>query len=197
MKKLFTVLSLIILFSSIFGQNRDNQFEVLIRKCSDFNSGNYRINPYLKLAIYIQTMDKNKALEILKEYAKTGKYEDQIIVVIKMFFKGKANTTLRRPLIGGAGFLGNTDYKDWPNEPIEIIDNIPFLITRGYSLGGKPEQSVNYLEYCIKNGEWSSNKYNIKKDEELKLTLKTFLSSKKWHIELSKEDKEFFENQIK
>lgn len=182
--------------TSTFGQNVNNQFEILIGQCSSFSSGNYKCNPYIKLANYIQSIDRTKAIEILKEYAKTYKYEDQIIVLTKMLFQAKKDSTLRRPLIGSADFMGNTDYKDWPNEPIEIINNIPFLITRGYSLGGEPEPSLKYLEFCIENGEWTKNNYCIKKEEELKTGLKTLLNSKKWSTELSTSDKTFIEKQI-
>ena len=82
------------------------------------------------------------------------------------------------------------------NYKIEIINGIPFLITRGYSLGGKAESSLQYLEYCIANGQWTNNNYSLIKNEELKPALKTLMNSKKWQKELTKSEKAFFERQI-
>lgn len=188
----------ILIFTSIclLGQNNDKKFEEMIKQCSDINSGNFKCKPYIELAIYLQSLDKKQAFSLLQENSKSQKFEDQIIIITRMLFQAKTDSLLRRPYIGGAYFFGGTDYKNWLNEPIEIVDGIPFLITQGYSLGGVPETSLSYLNYCFEHGEWSSTKYCIKSNEALKNALNTFLSSNKWKSKLSSFDKAFFENQI-
>lgn len=196
MKIILTIIIACALSVSSIAQNLDRQFEEKIGQCASINSGDYTCNSYLELANYIQTFDQTEAIEILKNFAKTGKYEDQIIILTKMLFQAKEDSVLRRPMIGAAGFAGNTDYEDWPLEPIEIINDIPFLITSGYSLGGRPESSIMYLEYCIKNGEWTKNNYSVKNIKELKYGLKLLFTSKKWNTELTSYNIAFFEKQI-
>lgn len=196
MKKLISMLFFGILFISAFGQSSDSLFEKLIAKCADFNSGNYKCESYIELASYIQSLETKQAIVVLTEYAKIAKYEDQMIVLTKMLFESKNDSPLRRPMIGGAIFLGNTTYDDWTNEPIEIINNVPFLITRGYFLGGLPESSLHYIEYCVENGVWTAVSYKTQTKDELNAALKTLLDSAKWKKELSKDEIAFFESQI-
>lgn len=197
MKKLLVVLLTGFIVLSSFGQDNNINFENLIKKCNGFNSDDFKSKPYIELASYIQSIEKEEAILVLKEFANTGKFEDQIIVLTKMLFVSKKDSILRRPFVGAAGFLGNTSYDDWAGEPIEIIDGIPFLITRGYSLGGCPESSLLYLEYCIENGEWTSIIYKTKTDEELKKALSLLLACEKWKIELNEIDTEFLKKQIR
>lgn len=196
MRNLLTIFLATSITASAFSLTLDKQFEALIRQCSSINSGNYKCNSYLKLASYVQNLSRTKALEVIRECTKSGKYEDQIIVLTKLLFQAKKNTNLRRPYIGAAGFLNKTDYADWPTEPVMIINNIPFLITGGYVIGGTPEPAWKYLEYCIENGEWTENKYLIKNQEELNDGLKALFASKKWNAELTTSDKNFLKKQI-
>ncbi|PKP04761.1 MAG: hypothetical protein CVU11_03350 [Bacteroidetes bacterium HGW-Bacteroidetes-6] len=198
MKKLISILFFGILFISAFGQSSDSLFGKLIAKCADFSTGtgNYKCEPYLDLASYVQSLEPTQAIFVLTECAKTGKFEDQMIVLTKMLFESKNDSPFRRPMIGGAIFLGNTTYDDWTSEPIEIINNVPFLITRGYFIGGLPESSLHYLEYCMENGVWTAVVYKTKTEDELNAALKTLLNGSKWKKELSKDDVDFFKNQI-
>ncbi|MDD3741713.1 MAG: hypothetical protein PHH30_10760 [Bacteroidales bacterium] len=196
MKRLFTILIITFFSTLVIAQNSDNKFETLIKQCSSINSQNFKCNSYLNLANYIQSLEKNQAIELIKEYANTYQYEDQIIILTRMLFQSKNDSVLRRPYLGAAFFFSDTDYNEWPTEPIEIINNIPFLILGGYSLGGLSEPSLNYLEYCIENGEWTENIYSVKTEEELQAGLNVLLNDKKWNKELSTTEKLFFEKQI-
>ncbi len=196
MKPLLTIIFVFYTTISLIGQNSDKNFDNLINKCSDINSGNFKCKPYINLAIYVQSIEKTDAVLLLKEFSTSQQYEDEMIILTRMLFQSTTKKPLRRPYIGGASFFGNTDYKDWQNEPIEIVNGIPFLITRGYSLGGYPESSLDYLLYCISNGEWNSIIYSIKTEEEMKSSLNLLLISEKWHSKISSFDKVFFENQI-
>lgn len=196
MKSITSICILINFFICSYGQSNDKNFEEIITQCSDINTGNFKCKPYIEIAVYLQSLDKKQAFLLLKETAQSQKFEDQIIILTRMLFQAKTDSILRRPHIGGASFFGGTDYKNWLTEPIEIVDEVPFLITRGYSLGGVPESSLSYLNYCIENGEWTSIKYSIKNEEEMKNSLNKFLSSNKWKSKLSTFDKTFFENQV-
>lgn len=196
MKRILPFFTLVFFFNSTFGQNNDNTFTEMISHCANINSGNFKSKPYIVLAVYLQSMDKNQAFLLLKKQAESFQNEDQIIVLTRMLFQAKKDSLLRRPYIGGASFFGGTDYKNWQNEPLEIVDGVPSLITRGYSLGGLPETSLSYLTYCFESGEWTSTKYSVKSNEALKSALNILLADKKWKSNLSTFDKAYFENQI-
>ena len=84
MKRLFTILIITFFSTLVIAQNSDNKFETLIKQCSSINSQNFKCNSYLNLANYIQSLEKNQAIELIKEYANTYQYEDQIIILTRM-----------------------------------------------------------------------------------------------------------------
>jgi hypothetical protein len=112
-----------------------------------------------------------------------------------MLFETKKGREFRRPRIGGAAFLGGTDYPDWPLEPIAIYENIPILITYGYMLGGVPEASGQYLSFCADNCNWRQARYTVRSAEELKKIIAKWLTERKWPTHLSDTDRAFFTDQ--
>ncbi len=159
----------------------------------------YKVELYLQAAWHLQKMGKDRACDMLSAFAKEkGSDErDSIIVLCRMLFTRKAGTEFRRPMIGGASFLGGTDYKDWPLEPIELVDGIPFLITRGYILGGVPESPTQYLKYCLKTCDWNPHSFASKSKAEKQAALEKLLSSEKWKRKLNEDEREFLASQIK
>lgn len=196
MKSVFSLVIIALLSFPVFAQLSDDKFDVLINKCSGISNDGYKCTTYIDLAVYVQSLEKDVATGIIKKYAETSKYEDQIIILTKMLLVPANNDSLRRPYIGGALFFGKTTYDDWQSEPIEIIDNIPFLIVGGYFLGGLAESASDYFEYCLKNGQWTGNIYKTKTPEEYQNALNLLLKSDKWNKELSEYEKKFFVRQI-
>jgi hypothetical protein len=181
---------------SSFAQQPDEKFETMVAQCSDFHSANYKVMPYLQLATYLQSLETITALKVLTYYAKTLKYEDQVIVLTRMLFSPKIGAPpLRRPMLGEASFMGGTGYNEWVTEPIILTKSVPFLITTGYILRGRPENSLSYLQYNLEFGQWSTNNYNIKQ-EELKGILDILIGSSVWKTPLTPTEKEFLEKQI-
>ena len=168
----------------------------LLRKCADFQYGKYKAVPYIKAAIELQNMGKDKAIAKLLSYSKIENNDNKIIVLCRMIFEKKGNAVFRRPLSGGAVFFGGTTYGDWPTEPIEIINGLPFLITRGYCLAGVPEPALMYIKYCESNCLWKVKKYTIPTGAEMNKALNLIIRSTKWKTELPESDKAFFYSQI-
>src|SRR5258707_376899 len=112
-----------------------------------FHGRQYAVAPYLRSAVRLQSMGRDEACKALL----ASKDDDQVFVLCRMLFTKRGASEFRRPLIGGALFLGTTDYADWSLEPIELVDGIPFLITQGYILAGVPEAAGSYLRYCMAN----------------------------------------------
>ena len=65
------------------------------------------------------------------------------------------------------------------------------------SLGGLPEPPTVYVRYCIKSCDWNSFRFKPRSKEEKRKALEKLLSLPKLKGKLTKEDRAFFEEQIK
>jgi len=118
-------------------------------------------------------------------------YPDRVIVLCRMLFVRRPGSVFRPPWIGTPILLGGTDPSEWPLQPIELVDGVPFLISRMYMINGLPEPDELYLRYCKKNCDWSSFRYRIKTKKPEKEALKELLASPKWKRPLTEEEKKF------
>jgi hypothetical protein len=100
-------------------------------------------------------------------------------------------------VLGGAIFPSGTTYSDWPLEPIELVDGIPFLVSQGYILAGHAEHPLQYLSYCIQECDWSSFRFAPKSVGEKQRALQKLLSSPKWKRPLDDRNRAFFAAQIR
>jgi len=156
----------------------------------------FKVVPYLNAATELQKMGKEKACDKLLGLAKKGD-EGQIAILCRVLISKRAGSPFRPPRFGGPICLGGTNPEDWPSLPLEMVDGVPFLIVHGYNIGGVPEPSLNYLNYCFQNCEWSATKLNPVTPEALEKALKKLLGSGKWKKPLTDYEKEFLSSQIK
>jgi outer membrane protein assembly factor BamB len=155
----------------------------------------YRVDPFLRAAVALQAMGKEKACEKLLELSTDPRRGDRVIVLCRMLFTKKA-AGIRRPMLGGPVFLAETSAMDWPLEPIELVDGVPFLITRGYELGGSPEPGEGYLKYCITACAWNDVAFTVPGPKAKQAALDKLLQSPKWKARLGDEEKKFLAAQI-
>jgi hypothetical protein len=160
-------------------------------------SDQYRVDPYLRVAASLQSIGQERAERLLVSLARGEHQGDSVFFLCRMLYVPKEKAEFRRPMIGGAAFLGGTDYADWPLEPIALVDDIPFLITSGYALGGVAELPEDYVRYCIQNCEWNPVPFQPKSKREKKQALEKLLASRKWKRPLEPHEKEFLAEQIK
>ena len=162
----------------------------------ELQSSKYNARPYITAAARLQEMGRESACQALLQAAQTNRESRQIIVLCRMLFTKRSGSEFRRPRIGGAHFLGGTDYPDWPLEPIELVDGVPFLITRGYSLGGLAEQADAYLRYCMTNCNWSTIWFRELTAEQKRDALAKLVASSKWKQPLDTYERDFLSAQI-
>jgi hypothetical protein len=164
-------------------------------------SDKYRVDPYLKIAQSLQVMGQKRACALIRELAvKEAKAKwpyTRTICLCRMLFKAKPKSKFRRAAIGGRFFPASTTYNDWPLEPIEIVDGVPFNVSMGVILGGEAELPGDYLRYCVEKCDWSKVRFRPKTMAEKEKALGRLLSSAKLKGKLREGDKEFFETQIK
>lgn len=163
----------------------------------DIYSGKFKNEPYLETAIQLQTLGETAAVARLRSLAATKESEDSVIVLCRMLFTSRPLADFRRPFIGGASFLGDTDYADWPLEPIEMVDGIPFLVTQDYIVGGFPESAQDYLDYCVSQAQWNPLVYRRQSEAEKAAALAKLIASPKWKRPLVAEEQDFFAQQIR
>jgi hypothetical protein len=156
----------------------------------------YKVDPYIRVAVELQSMDRSAALARLHAMAGDPRPAARVIVLSRMLFTPRSPAGLRRPMIGGALFLGGTNYSDWPQEPIELVDGIPFLITYGYVVGGLPESDESYLQYCETHGDWSTFRYSVKTAQQKRDALNKLFASDKWKTTLTDSERKSLAEQI-
>ncbi len=139
----------------------------------------YRPEPYQRAAAALQNVWLNEPGQLLLEAGKL-EYGNETIVLARMLFVARPGSKFRRPGIGGASFWGGTGYENWPLEPIELVEGVPFMITDGYMLGGVAETDEMYVTDCLENCDWSSHRYRVASADELQAALAKLLASPKW-----------------
>ncbi len=123
-------------------------------------SKKFKSKPYHLAAIELQKLSEEKREATLKELAKPRSgYQEQVFVLCRMLYVAKDGGSMRRAGLGLPTVIGSVDYRKLKNDPIKIVDGIPFLVVNGYLLGGRPETAEKYLSYCISNCKWTDFRY--------------------------------------
>ena len=183
------ITAFLLITSASYGRN----FHETIQNCPDFQYEQYTVRPFIGAAMELQNMGREEAISVLGECCENEGMQNIVIVLCRMLFEKEGD--MRRPMIGAAAFPGNSNCADWPSEPIELVQNIPFLIARGYSLGGLPECAMDYLEYCELQCAWRNEIYVMPSDADLLASLNELLNSEKWQTSLTDEEEQFFRSQ--
>jgi hypothetical protein len=171
----------------------------------------YKVDPYIDAATRLRAVGKERAIRALIEHSKALPFEDtgKVVVLCRMLFAPKelplcrlpTNSTdsarFRRPALGAPLFVGDKhDVSEWRLEPIEVIDGVPFLITKGYWLGGFPEFAGDYVRYCVENCDWNDAKYSPKARMEKERSLEKLLGYLKSRGKVKQDDEKFLSSQI-
>lgn len=152
----------------------------------------FRVDPYLKVAVQLQAMGQQAATDQLLKLAKNAPaadVEERTAILCRMLFANKPGSNFERPgFLGAPSFLGNETLSEhsitnWPSEPIEIVDGIPFAIVWGYGYEGIKYPNKNaesYVRYCSTNCVWSSYHFSLKSKSDKAEAAKKLIASKKW-----------------
>jgi len=86
--------------------------------------------------------------------------------------------------------------KDWPLEPITLIDDIPFLIVITYMKAGESQHGASpYLRYCISDADWTTRRYHTVTKQEIETGFQKLLNSPIWKQPLDKWELGFIRKQ--
>ena len=162
----------------------------------EFIPERFKSETYIRLAIELQALGREKAELRLHEIARNEYTLGRAIILSRMLFKKRPGEQFTRPSIGGALFMGGTDYSDWPLEPIELVDGVPFVISRGYFIAGRPENDDEYIQYCETHADWSDLQYVVPTKQQEQAALARLVTSPKWKIPLTDKERELLSRQI-
>jgi hypothetical protein len=164
---------------------------------SGLQNGKFKADDYVSAAIELQKLGHDPACQKLLRSAQSTGAGLNIPPLCRMLFCKRPNSEFRRAAKGGAQFLGDTDYSDWPLEPIALVDGVPFLITQGYVLAGFPESDEAYVRYCITECDWSTEIFSEPTREQKRDALAKLLASGKWKRPLNKQEQDFLADQVR
>ena len=150
----------------------------------------FRSAPYMQVAHLLQQLPGDRRRKLLTSWTKD--YQEQLFILCRMLFENEEG--FRRPGLGGPIFVDGGKIADWPLEPITLIDNVPFVVVRGYVLGGRPESIKSYLGYCFEKCQWSNRDYSKFDQKVLNAALSKLLIDKK--EKLSQNSSEFLAMQV-
>ncbi len=163
----------------------------------------FRCQAYLELAEAIQALPKKDAEKQLREWAGSGKYSDEIVILCSMLFVGRDGAAI--PTATKVGHfqgdspgnfsswrgIGTSNGPDWPDWPVALVDGIPFLIAADYNpflfeWGGAwsaepgPQLAAVYLEFCLTQAQWTTHRYEPADSASRQRALGTLLKSPNW-----------------
>lgn len=136
----------------------------------------FRSRPYMEMASILWSLDSEKRVALMKKWC--ADYDHQMIILCRMLFQAPEGKSIRRPKLGGPLFYEG-EMKDWPLEPIVMVDQVPFLVTQGYVIGGLPESARVYLSYCLgKNYAWTPKSFYYSSPAQLAHALEVLKNSR-------------------
>jgi hypothetical protein len=125
----------------------------------------------IKAVNRLHSLGKRQALDALREYVKLapdrfnpaeefepaniehGNHNVAFWIVRLLFEPAQAGTRIPKPLLGApVPSPDQNDMKLWPLFPIELVDDVPFMIPDGWNLGGRPEHPESHLEWAERYG---------------------------------------------
>ncbi|HJZ93424.1 MAG TPA: hypothetical protein VKE40_21280 [Gemmataceae bacterium] len=174
--------------------------ELSLRQLPDFERERFDPTHYVYAASTVQDVadvDRAVAFDNLRALARNPENDRRMIVLCRLLFQARPGSQFRRPGLGEPTFIGGTGYADWPMEPIELVDGVPFLIVRGYALAGQAEPGQAYLEYCIDSCDWSGVRLEPKRRAEKAAALDKLKASPKWKQALTKDENDFLSSQLR
>ena len=188
--------------------------------------GKYKVDAYLQAAEQLQAagrigasrqliaLARSPALSAQPPRANATSVADQkkIAVLCRMLFVRREGAAFDRPALGAPEFLGDPPgaaktlnnagnapcFQTWPLEPIELVDDIPFLVVRSYPVEAAvdPRYSESYVDYCLTNCAWTPVRYGEKTPEQKSAGLTKLLASLKWRQALKPSERDWLAAQL-
>ena len=97
------------------------------------------------------------ALDALRSRARdatTGPEQGDVLVLCRLAFDPAPGAVLPPLLAGVPDVVVPEDAEaEWPRFPLALVDDVPFLLVRGYLVGGLAEPPAEHVERCTRAGQ--------------------------------------------
>lgn len=173
--------------------------------------GPYRIQPYIKLAAGLQAMPKDERIDQLWEWAGPGYVypysedypHEQIYILCELLFQPRhADESLAPQMRGSPSFIGDsiTDPEkldERERDPMFWVGDIPFRLLRGYGYAGMRIPARVYLDYCIRNADWTTRDFAAVDLSLLSAAYERLMELEPWSRPLNESERRFLADQLK
>ena len=188
--------------------------DIVLANLPSIEDGKYRVDPYIRVAMQLQDVGQEAAVKKLTALGKAAAISDstaneqRTAILCRMLFTARPTSTFKRAgFLGGPSFYGEsrsefafdtTSYTNWPSEPIELVDGIPFAVVNGYIYEGlwDPHAAESYVHYCATNCVWSSIHFTLKSEAQKRQALQKLIASPKWRRPLETWERQVLTDQI-
>lgn len=101
--------------------------------------------------------------------------------VCRIMFLPKWKQPLRPPAFGGLGLpVKSMPLAKWPLFPVARSGLSYFVLGEGYVLRGRAEDPRKYIDYCVKNGDFRTERLTIPTRQQALKDVEEFRSSEAW-----------------
>ncbi|MCX6379673.1 MAG: hypothetical protein NT023_09395 [Armatimonadetes bacterium] len=160
-----------------------------------WRSDEYRTEAYIRTAIALQKLGKERAVKALKTFITKNPEATSQVLLYRMLFVAKPGQEFRHPSLSGP----TTWAKSTKHSLIAIVDGVPFLVANGGSgvMAGHGDSVETYLDYCILSCDWNPLRFQPVSHEQMQKALDKLINTTEWERPLRDYDKAFLTNQIK
>lgn len=102
-------------------------------------------------------LGKDRALQVIAEYLRissafhsTGR--SGVFLLLRTLFDPPEGQTWPRMLVGAPMMTLGGAERDWPRFPLDIVGDVPILVTQGYMLAGRAESPEEHMRWYVKHG---------------------------------------------
>jgi hypothetical protein len=116
-----------------------------------------------------------------EDMLRASRQEQRVMLLCRALFVAREGHPVRGPGLGAPDLpIRSMKSEDWPYIPLAFSQGVALLLARGYILGGCPESSGQYLEYCRKNGRFRTEPLPVPTHREAEDALLALFASSRW-----------------
>jgi len=122
----------------------------------------------------------SQANELEKQSDHTSEHY-HLLWICRVIFEGRG-APISSPKLGGLDSLPEDEMtaRDWPQIPLVESQGVYFLLSDGYSLGGRPESLSGYLHRCQAEGKFRTTPVKVPTRAEAAAALTALTQESRW-----------------
>jgi hypothetical protein len=135
----------------------------------------YSCERILNEALRLQDLDPTARAGELLKLAHVLEHRSDVFPLCRMLFEAKPGASFRPPGLGAPVYIWRDSRETWPLEPITIYNGLPILVVRGYNLSGAAEWPIDYLQYCLTDCRWRTERVKPLSAERIHELMEEFI----------------------